>query len=83
MVTHCAPITDNLTVLRILIGHQIFDSCNQDIKVVAFHKGLQELKARKSVPQSISQLHIQFELLEKLDTQGTNDTPIFLEGGLS
>ena len=83
MVTHCALITDPLTVLIILIGHQILDSCNQDIKVVAFQKGLQELRARKSVPQPISQLHIQFELFEKLDTQGTNDTPIVLEGGLS
>ena len=83
MVTHCAPITDHLTVLRILIGHQILDSCNQDIKVVAFQKGLQELRARISVPQPISQLHIQFELFEKLDTQGTNDTPIVLEGGHS
>ncbi len=68
MVTHCALVTDHLTVLIILIGYQIFDSCNQEIKVVAFQKRLQELRARKSVPQPISQLHIQFELLEKLDT---------------
>ena len=83
MVTHCALITDHLSVLIILIGLQILDSCNQDIKVVAFQKGFQELRARKRVPKPISQLLIQFELFEKLDTQGTNDTPIVLEGGLS
>ena len=83
MVTHCAPITDHLTALRILIGHQIFDSCNQEIKVVAFHKGLQELRARKRVPKPISQLLIQFELFEKLDAHVTNDIPLVLEGALS